>query len=246
MISGNCGSGINLSGSGAVASGNTIEGNLIGTDIGGTLAVPNAGAGIKLDDERRVGTRNTVIGGVGTASGNVIAMNGGDGVEVAGAESVENTIRSNSIFGNGGLGIDLGESGITPNDPVEELDADTGSNNLQNFPHLDVESTTTTVSGDLQSASENVYRIDVYASPGCDPLGSGEGKTRVASFDMTTEEDGDVAFGPRLSGPARRDSSPRPRLLRRRGHLRVLAVRERQRWRRRRDAGGRSDAPSGN
>ena len=175
--------------------------------------------------------RETVIGGVGTASANVIAMNGGDGVEVAGVESVENTIRSNSIFGNGGLGIDLGPSGITPNDPVDDLDADTGSNNLQNFPHLDVESTTTTVSGDLQSASENVYTIDVYASPTCDPTGSGEGRTRVASFNMTTEENGDGTFGPQALGAWRvgiphrdRDCSDDGR------HLRVLAVRERRRW----------------
>ena len=135
VISGNCGSGISLSGSGAVASGNTIEANLIGTDITGISAVPNAGAGIKLDDGGGQGTRNTVVGGVGTASANVIAMNGGDGVEVAGALSVENTIRSNSIFGNGGLGIDLGASGITPNDPLtSDMDSDTGANNLQNFP----------------------------------------------------------------------------------------------------------------
>ena len=60
-------------------------------------------------------------------------MNGGDGVEVAGALSVENTIRSNSIFGNGGLGIDLGTSGVTPNDPD---DPDSGPNDLQNFPVL--------------------------------------------------------------------------------------------------------------
>ena len=36
-----------------------------------------------------------------------------------------------SIFQNGGLGIDLGEDGATPND-----DGDTGPNNLQNVPDL--------------------------------------------------------------------------------------------------------------
>ena len=199
VISGNCGSGINLSGSGSVATGNAIEANLIGVGIDGTSALPNSGAGIKMDDAGGQGTRNTVVGGIGTASANVIAMNGGDGVEVAGALSVENAIRSNSIFGNGGLGIDLGTSGVTPNDPD---DPDSGPNGLQNFPVLNADlSSATEVAGGLNAVASSDYLIDVYDSPDCDPTGSGEGKTRVASFAVNTDAMGDASFGEQPLSP---------------------------------------------
>ena len=203
VISGNCGSGINLSGAGSVALGNTIEANFIGTDINGTSAVPNAGAGIKLAEAGvGEGTRNTVIGGIGTASANVIAMNGGAGVEVVGSASRLNTIRSNSIFDNGGLGIDLGPSGVTANDPSANLDSDTGSNDLQNFPVLNPDlSGTTEVAGTLDSAANEDYEIEIFSSPTCDASGNGEGKTRVASFQVTTNGSGQAGFGERPLSP---------------------------------------------
>lgn len=61
---------------------------------------------------------------------NTILRNAGPGVAVqSGATGV--TIIDNHIFANGGLGIDLGADGRTPNDPD---DSDGGANNLQNFP----------------------------------------------------------------------------------------------------------------
>ena len=65
VISGNFGSGIEMRGVG-----NVVHGNFIGTDAGGTKAVPNAASGI------RVTGRDHVIGGLTSAERNVIAGNG--------------------------------------------------------------------------------------------------------------------------------------------------------------------------
>lgn len=100
---------------------NIIMNNLIGTDPSGTTALPNGGDGVELR------TSNGA-----TVTGNVIAFNGEDGVLVVDA-SIGNTISNNSIFSNAQLGIDLGNDGVTPND---SLDADTGANDLTNFPVL--------------------------------------------------------------------------------------------------------------
>src|SRR5439155_1210568 len=73
LISGNSGYGIALTNT---ASGNLLQGNLIGTDQTGTLALPNTGAGIELD-----GASNNTIGGTVAGAGNLISANGGDGIQ---------------------------------------------------------------------------------------------------------------------------------------------------------------------
>lgn len=55
---------------------------------------------------------NNAIGGVATDAGNVIAFNGASGVLIYGASAIGNAIRSNSIFSNADLGIDLEADGI--------------------------------------------------------------------------------------------------------------------------------------
>ncbi|MEO2025088.1 MAG: G8 domain-containing protein [Fuerstiella sp.] len=117
LLSGNTLAGIRV----LNADGNVITGNVIGTGPSGTTALANGGDGVEL----RSSTDATV-------TGNVIAFNGEDGVLVVDV-STGNTISNNSIFSNGQLGIDLGNDGVTPND---NLDADTGPNNLINFPVL--------------------------------------------------------------------------------------------------------------
>src|SRR5439155_22417032 len=76
---------------------NLIQGNFIGTDLTGTLTLGNADVGIVISDANHT-----------TINGNTIAHNGFDGVVVTAASATNNQILGNSIFANGGLGIDLG------------------------------------------------------------------------------------------------------------------------------------------
>src|SRR5262249_55041359 len=57
--------------------GNLIQGNLIGTDPTGNVAVPN-GAGFSIQS----GTSNTTIGGLVPQARNVISGNSSDGIDI--------------------------------------------------------------------------------------------------------------------------------------------------------------------
>ncbi len=114
VLSGNNGSGITLAFNSA--SDNLMEGNLIGTDITGTQPVPNQQQGIDFF----FGASDNTIGGTGAGAGNVIAFNQNQGISVglsASDQCVGDAILSNSIFGNGKIGIDLGNDGVTENSP---------------------------------------------------------------------------------------------------------------------------------
>jgi sugar lactone lactonase YvrE len=121
VISGNSTDGIWFDG----ANGNQVIGNYIGTDATGALPRGNGVNGVCLDGG---GGSNNTIGGAGGAQ-NLIAYNGGSGVGIS--VGTGNAVLENSIFGNGGLGIDLNDDGVTLNDPG---DADTGPNLQMNFP----------------------------------------------------------------------------------------------------------------
>jgi CSLREA domain-containing protein len=142
VISGNNASGIVIEGNNVT--GNLVQGNYIGTQADGNSPLGNQQHGIFFED---VGSNNT-IGGAGVTPGtcdgpcNTIAFNGADGVSIA--DNTGNAILGNAIFSNTDLGIDLGEDGITPNDPG---DGDSGANNLQNFP--DINSVEIDGNGDL-------------------------------------------------------------------------------------------------
>jgi hypothetical protein len=92
------GGGIRIGSAGST--GNVIEGNYIGTDRTGTVALGN-GYGIKIHAD----TDDNTIG-----PNNVIAFNG-TGVWVDGAGTDANTITQNSIHSNGALGIGLTNDG---------------------------------------------------------------------------------------------------------------------------------------
>ena len=112
VISGNGVAGVLANG----AQNNVIQGNFLGVGADGVTAVPNA-AGVWLMSPSSGPAALNLIGGTAAGSGNVIGSNSGPGVIVSGTTATGNGILGNSIYANGGLGIDLGNDGVTPNSP---------------------------------------------------------------------------------------------------------------------------------
>jgi titin len=99
-------------------------------------------------------------------------------------------VLQNSIYANGGLGIDLGSDGPTPNDPG---DADAGPNDLQNKPILSsakTSATSTTVRGTLNSTSGKTIVVRFFSNPS----GTDEGKTFIGQKSVTTDVSGNASF----------------------------------------------------
>ncbi|MBL9173148.1 MAG: right-handed parallel beta-helix repeat-containing protein [Verrucomicrobiales bacterium] len=185
-VAGNGGAGVRLDG--AVTTNVVVFGNRIGIDDSGVGGIPNQGAGIEIAN----GARFNRLGGTGPGEGNVIAFNGADGVFVSGGTN--NAVRGNAHFGNVGLGLDLGSNGIQANDAT---DADTGANQLQNFPILRrgvLRETAVEIEGEFRGAANTTLALDVFASTAPDASGNGEGERFLGTFDVTTDATGFVRF----------------------------------------------------
>ena len=181
LISGNDSDGI------SVGNSNTLQilGNLIGTQADGVTPLGNGAHGVFFF---ATGATTTI----GVTAPNTIAFNGGDGV--FDSSGTGNRIARNSIHSNGGLGIDLGANGVTPNDAG---DADTGPNNLQNFPVLTSainSGMSVSFNGSLNSTAGADFTLDFYAVGACDAAGSGEGQIHIGSAAVTTDAAGNAAF----------------------------------------------------
>jgi photosystem II stability/assembly factor-like uncharacterized protein len=188
VISGN-GWGINIGDFGSPPIGTVIQGNYIGLNAEGTGALPNTVDGIIISN-----AVNTTIGGTQPEAANKIAFNGLIGIFVP--VGTGNSIRGNSIFSNGSVGIDLGNGrdGVTPNDVN---DADTGANNLQNFPVItSVLSTgsSTMIQGTLNSSPNTIFDIDFYSNAALDPTGNGEGAQFFNRTSVTTDINGNATI----------------------------------------------------
>jgi CSLREA domain-containing protein len=187
VISGNGGDGVDLQG--INTKDNKIEGNFIGTKASSTQDLGNGEDGVNIRD----GAFDNTIGGTASGAGNRIAHNGQDGVTIA--SSTGNGVLSNFIFSNTGLGIDLGASGVTNNDPD---DPDTGANNLQNYPE-DLSATrlstgSTIISGTLNSNPSQSFTVQCFVAA---PDGSGHGEGQIPAGQdttVTTDANGDGSF----------------------------------------------------
>jgi Ca2+-binding RTX toxin-like protein len=123
-------------------------------------------------------------------------------VQVTGNSASGNVIRGNSIFSNGGLGIELGTDGVTANDSG---DADTGPNGLQNYPVIvaagfdgdpsnQVQGGSTLVQGTFAGAPGTLFHLEFFDSVTKDPTGFGQGQRFVGSIDITTDSIGTATF----------------------------------------------------
>lgn len=188
IISGNGRHGILMGGLGN-ANGNLVQGNLIGAGADGASALGNGSEGVRILD-----SAGNTIGGTAAGAGNVIAFNVGDGVLVGQSFNDSrwslNGILSNSIFANGGLGIDLIVDGVTPNDLG---DPDPGPNEHQNFPVL-TGASNSTITGALNSLPNTTYRLEFFANKACDPSGYGEGERFLGLTSVTTDGNGNAGF----------------------------------------------------
>ncbi len=184
LISGNTSAGISLNN--ANATGNEIYGNYIGLQADGTSPLGNSSHGIFI-------TSNASNNTIGLQAANIIAYNTGDGINIV--SGTGNNLRGNSIHSNGELAIDLGTNGVTPNDGGAANDADTGPNNLQNFPTMTAALSiagTSKFFGTFDGALNTDITIDFYNSPTCDSSSNGEGLTHVLTVVRHTDGAGVV------------------------------------------------------
>ncbi|HZM89033.1 MAG TPA: right-handed parallel beta-helix repeat-containing protein, partial [Blastocatellia bacterium] len=164
-----------------------VKNNFIGVNITGTGSLGNTRFGILITS-----SNNTIGGDPG--EGNIIAFNGLNGVGIL--QGLGNRVTANSIFSNGLLGIDLTNDGVVASN--DNLDPDTGANNLQNFPvissSMSVGGPNINITGTLNSAADAGFSIDFYSNPTCDGNGFGEGQTHIGSTSVMTDAAGNASF----------------------------------------------------
>lgn len=192
LVSGNGYEGVYLL---AGASGSTVQGNLIGTDVSGTRAVGNGAFGIYVEN-----TRDVLIGGTTAGTGNLIAwQKAGAGISIVGTAGGVSVL-GNAVHDNAGLGIDLGAEGVSGN---READTDGGPNNLLNYPVLGSATSAAGVTrlvGDVTGAAGTTLRIEFFASDQADPLGFGEGAVFLGSTRVTVGANGLAPIDATLAG----------------------------------------------
>jgi len=190
VISGNGASGVLL----IEAAGNVVRANLIGLGADGITALGNEEHGIATQNAAGPDT----IGGPAAADANAIAHNGDAGVMLGGGvlPTAEVAVLGNSIFSNGGLGIDLRpdllSAGVTENGACNQVE---GANDCQEFPVLTAAAgPTAAAAGTLSADPGKDYRIEVFANSAPDPSGNGEGERFLGAVETATDGSGDAAW----------------------------------------------------
>lgn len=134
------------------------------------------GDGVRID--ALAGVEGVAIGGNDDGEANHIVANRGAGVRIV--AGLDHWVGKNVFKDNGGLAVDLGPEGPTPND---SLDADDGPNGLQNAPVIgwvlrNAGETRALVA--IDGSPSGYFALSLWANATCDPSGFGEGATRLA------------------------------------------------------------------
>jgi nitrous oxidase accessory protein NosD len=185
-VSGNAGWGIHSWG----ASGVTTRNNLIGTTPSGSQAAPNLSGGVF------VGGNSSNF----TSSRDLIAFNAGPGVRLE-QPAEANDFGESRFHSNSGLGLDLGNPGVSPNDPG---DSDLGPNGLQNFPTILEAAASDTgirIKARLDHGIPGGLAVDFYASSTCDASGYGEGAVHLGTVSQYFESSGVTEIAAELPFP---------------------------------------------
>src|SRR5262249_35974504 len=159
------------------STGNVIQGNYIGTNAADAANIGNGSTGVAIS------APSTTIGGTAGGAGNTIAHNARAGVVVTRATPGGDALPGHSNPHNGGVGIDLGNDGVTANSV-----SGVGPNHLQPFPVLSsaLADTSTSVTGTLTAQPSTTYFIDFYSSDVANASGHGEGKIYLGATTVLT------------------------------------------------------------
>ena len=192
---GNVISGNGMAGVSMVIGNTVVRGNAIGTDLTGEDPLGNTGAGVSTFNIVGAPTK-AMIGGPSPADSNILAFNGGAGylgTSCCFPPSTETSIQGNSIFSNGGEGIDLGTG------DNDSQDADGGANGGQNWPAIVTAQTTgstTAISGTLHSSPDDPFTLEFFSSDTCER----EGRRFLGSASVATDPSGDGSFNAVVPG----------------------------------------------
>lgn len=171
---------------------NRIAGNQIGLNLDKS-AVLVLRYGIAIAN----GAANNLIGSDnnGTSDSteaNLISGTTEDGIVVTSSGAVGNRFSRNLIYGNSGIGVDLNDDGISPNDAS---DGDSGPNGLQNTPVLaSLLNGGESVSGLLNSTANRAFRLEFFASSSCTSAANKTGKSFMGAGTTTTDGSGNAVF----------------------------------------------------
>jgi hypothetical protein len=171
--------------------GTVIKGNLIGLGADGRMNVGNGGPGIQ-----GYGSHDVIIGGDVSGARNTIAFNAAGVVaqrsfDKGGVPARAVRILGNSVFRNGGEGIDLDYNGVTINDGPG--DPDSGSNGHQNYPVIRsavLKNGKTVLKGQMFSNPSSTISIRFYQ----DVNHEREGKRYLGKVSVNTNASGKAWF----------------------------------------------------
>ena len=187
VVSANAGNGLNL----FAITASSVQGNRVGTDAGGALALGNQRSGIFLGS----GASGDLVGGTGAGTGNVIAFNGSSGVAIGTSASDAAThvaLEANSIFSNAGLGIDLAPAGA-----IDCSKSPPGPNDYTHCPVV-ASASTALVTGTACAGC----RVEVFlAAADAGDQGHGEGPTLLGAATAAGEGSWSLSLAPGQVSP---------------------------------------------